>query len=134
MSLKGHDLAVDLSRLRMIGTVDLPLMAYVYASLNNLVADSANDAAAFAQPVVASDQAGPIWTELRNLLQNALGNTSAVLDETGHTILRIADLYAETDAAAAQELNNVWAGGPPAQLFVSGELLVPGPPAPIKQA
>ncbi|MFG2045539.1 hypothetical protein, partial [Dactylosporangium sp. NPDC048998] len=68
------------------------------------------------------------------LLQNALGNTSAVLDETGHTILRIADLYAETDAAAAQELNNVWAGGPPAQLFVSGELLVSGPPAPIKQA
>ncbi|MGI5238576.1 hypothetical protein [Dactylosporangium sp. CA-139066] len=134
MSLKGHDLAVDLSQLRMIGTVDLPLMAYVYASLNNLVVDSADDAVAFAQPAVASDQAGPVWTELRNVLQNALGNTSTVLDEAGHTILRIADLYAETDGAAAQELNSVWAGGTPAQLHLDGEVPVPGPPAPIKTA
>ena len=132
MSLKGSQLAADLSQLKLIGVVDLPTLAYIYAEMNNVVADTANDADAFAQPSSVSNQVGPIWTAVRDRLQNILGNTATALDDAGRAVLHIVDAYAATDAEAAQALDKIWIDGPPEAMLVPAELLPPGPPAPVK--
>jgi hypothetical protein len=50
MARTGKDLAVDLSQLMVIGRIDLPWLACIYAEMTHAIADSADDNSAFAAP------------------------------------------------------------------------------------
>lgn len=116
MSKSGQDLEVDLSALRVVATIDLPSLAYTYGELNNVVAGTADyDSASFASPGQEGwvDQVCQPWTELRNTLQNILGNTANVLLDTGAVLNHVVDTYAATDSTAGQLLRDAWSAGPP---------------------
>jgi hypothetical protein len=112
---KGYQLAADLSNLKVVGDVDLPMLAFTYAVLNNSVASTTDyQAEAFASPGGGTDQAFEGWTWLRDQLQNVLGETAYTLDITGQVVSHIVDAYRATDTTAAQDLDNVlWKDGPP---------------------
>jgi hypothetical protein len=126
MAESGWKFAADLSDLRMVGAVDLPAMAFTFAALNNVVDKTeAADDAGFAWQSGGMSQAFSPWAQLRDSLQNLLGQTSQNLETTAQAVLQIVETYAATDAEAAASLNAAWNGGPPPLL--DGEYAPPGP-------
>jgi hypothetical protein len=126
MSLKGPYLAADLSELMMIGTVDLPTLAYVYAEMGRRLAVSNEDGPAFAVAGASgSDQVGVAWTALRDRLEGILSGTSQALSAAGDTILYIAQQYENTDQDAKASLQSVWANGVPRDKLGPSEILPP---------
>jgi hypothetical protein len=126
MAESGWKFAADLSDLRMVGAVDLPAMAFTFAALNNAVDKTeAGDSDGFAWQSGGMSQAFGPWAELRDSLQNLLGQTSQNLEVAAQAVLQIVETYAATDAEAAASLNAAWNGGPPPLL--DGEYAPPGP-------
>jgi hypothetical protein len=126
MSLKGPYLAADLSELRMIGTVDLPMLAYVYEEMSSNIAGANEDASAFAVPGASgNDQVGIAWTALRNRLESILDKTSEALSAAGNTILYIAQQYEDADQDAKASLERVWANGVPMDKLGPTEIIPP---------
>ena len=129
MAKTGWQLAADLSQLKVVATVDLPMLGFNYAELNRAVAGTAEqETEAFVQPIGSGgmDQVFGEWTSLRDQLQNILGRTANVLQATGQVLAHIVDVYAATDRDAARSLESVWRNGPP-QLDPT-EQVPPGPP------
>ncbi len=105
----------DLNDLRVIGAIDLPMLGYAYALLNNAVASTASsDSAAF-----QTEAGGPpsliaeVWRDLRDELQNVLGLTAENLHNAGQIVLHIVQAYADTDESAAAALRDAWQDGMP---------------------
>lgn len=129
MHLAGDRLAADLSELRMIGEIDLPELAYTYATLNNAVAStSVNDSAAFQQPGggAGMTQLYASWSALRDYLQDNLGATANTLLAARQAIRHIVEAYANADATAKKRLLAEWRNGPPS--WKPSEKAPPGPP------
>ncbi len=130
MSLHGTDLAADLNQLLLLGRVDLPLLQYTYATLNNTLAGGPPGSAFTPVPAVGSDQAGGEWTSAAGYLQNVFAQTADTLGATAQMILHVAALYEATDNAARDAIAGVWADGPPQQDALHQELPLPGPVPP----
>jgi hypothetical protein len=115
MAQTGWQLAADLSDLKVIGVVDLPMLAYTYAAANQSVhATSDTDPDAFARPGGGGwDDVYATWTGLRNQLQDAFGNTANILEDLGATMVHVVDAYTATDTQAATSLASQWKDGPP---------------------
>jgi hypothetical protein len=126
MAESGWKFAADLSDLRMVGAVDLPAMAYTFAALNNVVDKTeAGDSNGFQWQSGGMSQVFGSWAELRDSLQNLLGQTSQNLEVAAQAVLQIVETYAATDASARDSLNAAWNDGPPPLL--DGEYAPPGP-------
>lgn len=127
MVASGWEFAADLSDLKTVGVVDLPAMAYTFAALNNVVDRTiGNDSNGFAWESGGMSQVYAPWSQLRDDLQNLLGQTSQNIQAAAAAIVQIVDAYASTDAAAADSLNAAWDSG---QLpLVEGEHAAPGTP------
>jgi hypothetical protein len=133
MSLHGHQLAADLSQLRIIGTIDLPALGYTYSRVNNAIAGTAViDVDAFGQPGGGGgmSQAYPAWTALRDDLQNHFGQAAADMHAAATVMLHIVDAYIAADTLARDSLAAAWQdGGPPDGALDSNEKVPP--PLPI---
>lgn len=132
MSLTGTALAADLSRLLAMGRIDLPQLAYVYTRLNHDIAGTfAGDADAFGGGPAPKGSGGSVgavyqsWSELRNLLQDALGKTALGLEDVGRAIESIVDTYAASDTAAGASLRSAWGNGPPPELAIDHDEPLP---------
>lgn len=141
MPKTGQALAADLSQLYALGKVDLPELAYLYASLNNQVAATStagNDA--FGGGCVTDGIGGlqaaayTSWAALRDVLQNALADTATGIEEAGQAIVAIADTYAATDAEAAASLWRVWQHGEPDAAKFNDEQQLPTTPPPVRRS
>jgi hypothetical protein len=119
----------ELSALRLIGEVDLPMLAYTYAVCNNNVAGTASsDPAAFTpRENGGNNDVGAEWTALRDRLQNILGHTSNTLTQTAQVIMHIMRTYEATDAESARYVADAWGDGAPGR---STEV-APGSPPPV---
>jgi hypothetical protein len=120
MSVSGAALAADLSQLWAAGKVDLPQIADVYTRLNRDLAGTADgDADAFGvgyAPKGSGGSAGELyqkWSALRDMLQDALGQSALGAEAAGAALVAIADTYAANDTEAATELRATWRNGPP---------------------
>jgi hypothetical protein len=105
----------DLNDLRVIGAIDLPMLAYAYALLNNAVAGTASaDTDAFrTEPGGPPSLVTEVWRDLRDELQNVLGLTAENLHNAGQIVLHIVQAYADTDESAAAALRDAWQDGIP---------------------
>lgn len=129
--MEGRQFAAELSQLRIVGRIDLPALGWTYASLNNAVAATAGrEAAAFQAPGGGAAPSMAAWTELRDRLQNILGQTGANLQDAGVVIEHIVDEYAETDTAARDSLAAAWKPGtiPPGLVGSEEKLSYRNPP------
>jgi hypothetical protein len=93
---------VHLGKLRTIGEVQLPHIAYAYASANRQIADTtANDEDTFTKDLGSNGgslhEILRLWSDLRDRLQNFSAGTATDLEEAGRTVVHIANTYAETD-------------------------------------
>jgi hypothetical protein len=127
MALTGTELAVDLNELMFLGKVDLPVLQYTYAVLNNTMAGHTSGTAFTPAPKVGSDPVGRPWNSLYNLLQNILGQTADALGEAGLGILHIEAVYEATDTQARDALKGLWAAGPPQSRSLPHETPLPTP-------
>jgi hypothetical protein len=129
MAPHGWQLAVDLSELKVVGSVDLPAMAFTFAALNNLLdGTAAHDKAGFDSVSSGGfDQVYPQWSQLRNSLQNILGKTATNIEAAGTVVLHIVEAYRVSDGEARQSLDSVWKNGLPPSLQ-HGERPPPGAP------
>jgi hypothetical protein len=130
MAKKGWELAVDLSQLRLVGEVDLPMMVYTYSALNNKVAGTADqDSAAFQARGGGGgfDQVAGEWTALRDRFQNILGRTANAMDAAGQAVVHIVAAYVASDTGARDSLASAWRDGPPGDPNEK----VPGSPPPV---
>ena len=120
----------ELSALRLIGEVDLPMLAYTYAVCNNRVAGTATTDYTVFTPREGggNDQVGADWKALRDTLQNILGRTSTTLTHTGQVMVHIVRSYAATDTESARDLADSWSDGPPGR---ETEVAPAAPPAVI---
>jgi hypothetical protein len=126
--------AIKLSQLLAVGRLYLPYLADSYATMNNKVAATADyDASAF-PPLPSTEPTNPVrgpWTELRDRLQNYLGQGSRNFTAAGESIVYIANTYAATDATTEHEVRQAWSGGAPASFgFSYTTKPVPLPPPP----
>jgi len=128
MAQSGWRFAADLSELQTVGAIDLPAMAYTFATLNNAIDRTATyDVAAFTlEGAGGFDQVYPAWSQLRDSLQNIFGRTSANIQTAAEVVTGIVQAYAETDTEAARALQSAWHNGPPS--LQAGEHPPPGPP------
>ena len=116
MSVHGDKLGAELSALYALGRYVLPTLAETYAVANNNVArTSHHDEASFThygsvgQPYAGMAGSFAIeWMNLRDTLQNFLGEGSHNIDRAGEAMVDIADNYADTDDAAARKLHAIW--------------------------
>lgn len=121
-----NQFAADLSELRTIGVVDLPAMAYTFATLNNTIdGTTAHDNDGFGTET-GLDQVYPEWSALRDSLQNLFGKTSQNIQVAGDVVVHIVDAYAASDDGARRDLENAWKNGPPS--LQDGEKPPPGEP------
>jgi hypothetical protein len=127
MALKGTDLAVDLNELMLLGRVDLPMLQFLYATLNSRMAHQPVGTAFTPAPKVGADPVGPVWTALYDRLQNILGRAAGSAAEAGQGILHIAAVYEATDTEAAQTLRSLWASGLPTGYLLPDETPLPTP-------
>jgi hypothetical protein len=127
MAESGWRFAADLSDLRTVGAVDLPAIAYTFAALNNVVdATAGEDRNGFGWESGGMSQAYQPWAQLRDSLQNLLGQTSQNLELAAAAVVTIVETYAASDDEAARSLQAAWNSGPPPLL--DGEHVPPGPP------
>jgi hypothetical protein len=127
MAESGWKFAADLSDLRMVGAIDMPSMGYTFAALNNVVDQTqSGDNNAFGWQSGGMSQAFGPWSQLRDSLQNLLGQTAQNLETAAQAVLQIVEAYAVTDTEARDSLNAAWGNGPPPLL--DGENAPPGPP------
>jgi hypothetical protein len=116
MALTGPQFTADLVQLSLVGSADLPTLAYTYASLNNKVAGtSASDAGEFQQRGApgAWDQVAEPWTYLRNRLQEILGKTAQTLETTGQVLVHVVEVYKAADTTVAASFAGAWRDGLP---------------------
>jgi hypothetical protein len=121
--------------LKVVGSVDLPAMAYTFAALNNIIdGTSGHDNDAFGREGFGDlDQVYPEWSELRDSLQNIFGRTATNIQTAGNVVLHVVEAYAATDEEAKRSLDSIWKQGPPPSLH-EGENPPPGePPAVVLQ-
>jgi hypothetical protein len=113
MGVTGPEFMADLDDLHIIGAMDLPMIAYTYAVVNNAVAGTADhQASAFetSEGGTPSRITGA-WPDLRDQLQNILGRSAQHLHSAGATVLHIAQAYADSDTESASILRKVWESG-----------------------
>jgi hypothetical protein len=97
VGVTGPEFTADLNELRIVGAIDLPMLGYTYATVNNAVAETtAAETAAFQ----TSDGGTPSrtavsWPDLRNQLQNILGHTAENMHTTGQTVAGVAGIRPE---------------------------------------
>jgi hypothetical protein len=125
MTVTSLQLAADLTDLKFVATVDVPMLAYTFARLNAILYNSRfEDLFAFDQSDPSVDPVGPAWQGMRDDLQDILGNTARVLDDVSAALLHVVDAYAASDHQAGDILTQVWRNGPPE--LATGEALPPG--------
>jgi hypothetical protein len=127
MALTGTDLAVDLNQLMLLGRVDLPMLQFLYATLNSRMAGQPAGTAFTPPPKIGVDPVEPVWTALYDRLQNILGRAAESADQAGHGILHIAAVYEATDTQSAQTLRSLWASGLPTGYLLPDETPLPNP-------
>ena len=122
MSVTEQQFTSDLNELRIIGKMDLPMLALIHAKVNNAVASTSGvDSAAFETSAGGpSSRITDIWRDLRDELQTILGRSAKNLETAGHTICHIADTYAIADGFARDALRSAWRDGTP-PLTAAGE-------------
>ncbi len=108
----GYDLGVDLYELWKSGHDNLPWLAWVVATANNDLAATATAAgSAFIRPLEFGTElygnAYWPWRGLRDELQRILGDTATNLELVGDALCMAAQQYADSDSAAADELNRL---------------------------
>lgn len=135
MGVTGPEFAADLGELRIIGRIDLPMIGYTYAAVNNAVADTADqDTAAFQTAAGGSlSRIADSWPDLRDQLQNILGRTAANVQSAGRTVEHIVATYLEGDELTRDVLNDAWAHGSPPGA-VDGEKPPTDQPPTVKMA
>jgi hypothetical protein len=125
---EGWQFVADLSELKVVGSVDLPAMAYTFAALNNIIDGTAghdNDAFGCEGPG-GLDQVYPEWSQLRDSLQNIFGKTATNIQIAGGIVLHVVEAYAAADVKAKWSLDSIWKGGRPS--LQEGENSPPGEP------
>ena len=113
MTHPGSQFKLDVEQLMAAGKLDLPNLAFAYATLNNKVSQTNQyDSDAFSTCPSAStmnfDQVCGPWSELRATLQNLLGLSAQNFEAAGAAIVGIANTYAGSDAATKTELEDAW--------------------------
>jgi len=138
VAVTGDSLAVDLSRLAVVGSVALPEIGYVYARLNGEVAGTASgDLDAFmggATPKGYGGATGSMytkWSGLRDELQNVLGNAANGLQEAGHAVMSIVQTYLNSDGRAKASFDQKWLHGPPPDQVPGAEDQLPTTAPPV---
>jgi hypothetical protein len=117
MSKEGAELGVELAEMWLCGRSYLPAAAEATAEANAIVAGSASGDGAFSRPGTlpgAMSMPGtvqgdvfPHWDALRDALQGILAEAAENLYACGDALVRVADIYAATDQAAAAEMRRV---------------------------
>ncbi len=111
MPRKGHDLVAPIKELLKAGRQTLPTIAGEYAGAANSLDRTRYDlSAVFRRPTYFSaDPLGPVcgpWTQLRDILQGILAQTSVYLHDAGTALCVAAKAYQDADTVAAKELEN----------------------------
>jgi hypothetical protein len=113
----GKELGVELSELWLCGTSYLPSAADGIVRANGIVAGTSADSSRFQRHGVVPGTPGitgavvgqvyPVWDRLRDEFQTVLAESAENLYATGEALVRVADTYAATDTAAAEELKRL---------------------------
>ena len=120
MPLEGEDLGVELVRLNHAGLIGLPRLAEAYLDAHHRLAGTRDTDHAFRRSYRGAVYGyglsmgrvhGP-WTELRDTIQNILGNMAANVWYAGDVIRQIADAYATADTEAGEKLQAEWENRP----------------------
>ena len=104
--LHGHDLGVDLNRLRGLGRYDLTDLSYAFAGFDKRVGDAKDSIKGDAPFDLPCDA----WTALKDKFQNILADTADSLAEASAAIEWIVNIYSATDTEAATALKKAWHG------------------------
>jgi hypothetical protein len=116
MAKEGTELGVELSELWLCGRSYFPSAAAATADANRIVSGTSGDASIFARPGVMPGIPGvgsvtgdvyPVWDEVRDELQRILAEAADNLYAVGDALVRVADTYAATDAAAEAEMERL---------------------------
>jgi hypothetical protein len=131
MGPTGEQFIADLNELRIIGAMDLPMLGYTYAKVNNAIAGTAGvDSAAFQTSAGGTpSRIADIWRDLRDELQTILGRTAENMHSAGQTVLHIAEAYAATDHSAVAALQHAWQDGRPPGTTEGEHIPAEQPPA-----
>lgn len=107
----GKDLGADLDWLETMAQKNLPDVAAEYAMAAAQVdATSSTVGAVFVRSPEFGGVQGPAfgpWTDLKDTIHTFLSDTADNLLATAHALRAAVDTIAETDAAAAAELNRL---------------------------
>jgi hypothetical protein len=114
MAKHGTELGVNLGELKACALLFLPAAASIYVDAANAVNESHGDrwrfldgtGRDFMQPG-AGGIVYPAWNQLRNELQRILAQSATNLYATADALIRIADLYANTDEESAQAISQM---------------------------
>ncbi|GAA4209183.1 hypothetical protein GCM10022220_27110 [Actinocatenispora rupis] len=110
----GWEFGVSLGHLMSVGKIQLPNLAYAYATANRQVAYTAVSDSSMFSGRVPDGLAAPTgetyraWSELRDALQDALARTASSLEEAGRIIVHVASVYADADASAKKSMGKFY--------------------------
>jgi hypothetical protein len=111
MTKHGEELGADLGHLWLCGTTDMPEIANGFLAANSAIASVSGSKEAFARPPASATSSGsaygiyPAWGSLAGLLQSITGQSASNMYDVGEALVRVANAYAESDAAARDKFN-----------------------------
>src|SRR6266545_1316492 len=130
--MEGWQFAAELSHVRVVGRVDLPALSFTYASMNQAINGTAGgEAAAFQAPGGGTAASHPVWSALRDDLQDVFGKTATNFLDAGVVMEHIVDAYIATDEGARTSLEAAWANGQTADLQEAEEKFSHSTPPPV---
>ncbi|MEV0840775.1 hypothetical protein AB0I55_14605 [Actinocatenispora sera] len=113
MKDKGWEFGIDLGELMSIGRIQLPHLASSFAVANRAVARTAqHDQQMFVVGMVPAglehsmQETHRLFTELRDIVQEAMGHTAVALEHSGRVIVHVANAYADRDGEAEATMKN----------------------------